>query len=100
MDSEPVTMLTEEALKLLVSMTITDHTNMVDAMLWVMVRDTEDEYRRKLQLVHYILFTYVRGDLVREGLDRFVMDLFNNPETSASMLSRAHDMYHNLKFGM
>lgn len=68
----------------------------VKSMLWSLVGVPEREYGERLHTVHYVMFTYINRQLVRDSLQTFVLDIFNSPDTTQSVLSRAHDIYHGL----
>jgi predicted component of type VI protein secretion system len=66
------------------------------SILWSLVGINEEEYREKFHIVHYLMFTYINRELLRESMQSFVLDIFNSPVSSREWLVRAHDIYHNL----
>ena len=86
----------EDALKLLVSTVYIENNNLLNTLLYMLVGASEVEYPEKVRLVYYILYTYVQRDVVRQGLQTFVLDIFTRPDTTQEVLGRSHDIYHNL----
>jgi hypothetical protein len=81
------------ALKLLSSTVSVEN---LKGLLSMLARASEIEYQDQFHVVHYILYHYIRRDLVGESLQSFVLDIFNSRETSPELLARVHDMYHKL----